>query len=181
MTRDDLPSPDALRALLSYDPETGRLTWRERSIETLTHHGLPLPADLDRWNARYAATDAAQADDGHGYRLVSIAGRLHKAQRVAWALHYGAWPEGNVRFANSDRADIRLANLRVAPRSAPRRADGKRVDNRSGATGVHWRRSKGCWRARINVDGQRMELGEFRRFIDAVRARRDAEQRHRGA
>lgn len=177
MTRNDIPTLEALRALLAYDPATGALAWRPRYRETLATHGLSVAADLDRWNARYAGTDAAHTDDGQGYRTVSIASRSYKAQRIAWAIYHGAWPAGQVRFVGPDRGDLRISNLRVP--APPRSRGGMRVDNRSGKTGVHWRRAKGCWRARITVDGEHMELGEFTRFIDAVRARREAEKRYR--
>lgn len=176
MTRNDIPTPEALRALLAYDPATGALTWRPRDAETLASHGLSVPADLDQWNARCAGTDAAHTDDGQGYRTVSIASRSYKAQRIAWAIHHGAWPAGQVRFVGPDRSDLRISNLRVP--SPPRPRGGMRVDNRSGQTGVHWRRAKSRWRARISVDGERVELGEFARFRDAVLARREAEVRY---
>lgn len=61
----------------------------------------------------------------------------------------------------------------------PRPKGWPRVDNRSGVAGVHWRNTKGAWRARIGVEGGRVELGEFVWFGDAVRARREAEKRFR--
>ena len=149
MTRNDILSPEALRALLAYDPATGALTWRPRDAETLATHGLSVPTDLDKWNARYAGTDAAHTDDGQGYRTVSIASRSYKAQCIAWAIHHDAWPAGQVRFVGPDRSDLRISNLR-AP-APPRPRGGMRVDNRSGQTGVHWRRAKSRWRARISV------------------------------
>lgn len=179
MIRNDLPTPEALRAILSYDAVSGRLSWRARDAETLAKHGLPIPARLDRWNARYAGTEAAQADDGHGYRTLCIGGRLHKAQRVVWAMHHGNWPTGIIRFIGADRYGLRISNLREpAPRPIRRKGD-KLKNNRSGVTGVHWHRSKRNWRARIQVDGKSIALGEYVRFEDAVRARREGELRYR--
>lgn len=178
MTHNDLPSPDALRALLTYDPTTGALVWRPRDAETLIVHGLPVPRDLSLWNDVNAGASAICEDDGRGYLVVRIGGRRYVAQRVAWALYHGSWPSGQVRFVGTDRSDLSLGNLRVPAQVPKRQAGGMQINNRSGATGVHWRRSKGCWRARIAVGGQRVELGEFRRFVDAVRARREAEQRY---
>ncbi|MBE1526826.1 hypothetical protein GGC65_001282 [Sphingopyxis sp. OAS728] len=181
MARTHLPTPEALHTILSYDAVSGRLSWRARDAETLARHGLPIPTNLDRWNARYAGTEAAQADDGHGYRTLSIGGRLHKAQRVVWAMHYGRWPTGIIRFVGADRRDLRISNLR-APVSRPIRRKGDRLkNNRSGVTGVHWHCSKNNWRARIHVDGKCIALGEYVRFEDAVRVRREAELRYRPA
>jgi hypothetical protein len=179
MTCIDLPNPEALLAILAYDPTSGRLSWRSRDAETLAKHDLPVPANLDRWNARYAGTDAAQADDGHGYRTLSIGGRLYKAQRVVWAMHYGRWPTGIIRFVGANRYDLQISNLR-APNPRPIRQKGDKLkNNRSGVTGVHWHRSKRNWRARIQVDGKCISLGEYVHFEDAVRARREAELHYR--
>lgn len=179
MTRNDILSPEALRALLAYDPVTGALVWRPRDAETLASHGLAAPDDLGLWNELHAGATACHGNDGRDYLVVRIGGRRYKAQRVAWAMHHGSWPAGQVRFVGADRSDLSIGNLRVPALTPARQLGSMRINNRSGATGVHWRRSKRLWRARISVDGQRVELGEFARFGDAVRARRNAEQRYR--
>ncbi|MCI9146838.1 MAG: hypothetical protein HFG73_01025 [Hungatella sp.] len=51
-----------------------------------------------------------------------------------------------------------------------------RRNNTSGVPGVDWRPSKGTWRASICFKGKRYYLGSFRRFEDAVEARKHAEQ-----
>lgn len=179
MIRNDALTPEALRTLLAYDPATGALSWRLRDGETLAEHGLPVPDDLALWNARHAGADVALSDDGHGYPMMMLLGRPYRAHRVAWALHHGAWPVGNVRLRRSDRTDVRLDNMRVPPRPRPKGLP--RIDNQSGVAGVHWRRTKSVWRARIGVAGERVELGEFTRFGDAVLARREAEKRYRAS
>lgn len=179
MTFYDIPNPEALRALLAYDPATGALIWRRRDAETLAAHGLDASDDLALWNEHHAGANACHGGDGRGYLVVRIDGRRYKAQRVAWALHHGSWPAGQVRFVGANRSDLSIGNLRVPCLVPTRQRGDMQVNNRSGATGVHWRRSKRRWRARISVDGQRVELGEFARFGDAVRARREAEQRYR--
>ncbi len=51
-----------------------------------------------------------------------------------------------------------------------------RRNNTSGVPGVDWRASKGLWRATICFKGQRRYLGSYRRFEDAVKARKRAEE-----
>lgn len=174
---DDLPSPEALRALIDYCPVSGRLTWRPRDAETLEAHGWPAHGDIGHWNARNAGSAVKLARHCADYRSVRLFGRRYSAPRLAWTLHHGAWPVGNVWLRNRDSTDLRLANLRVPPRPQARRINGLRANNHSGRTGVHWRRSKAVWRAQINVNGERIDLGEYRRFADAVRARKEAEAR----
>lgn len=58
-------------------------------------------------------------------------------------------------------------------RTAPKR----RANNRSGRVGVHWHQRAKRWRARVQVAGERFELGEFVEFPAAVAAREEAERR----
>ena len=50
-----------------------------------------------------------------------------------------------------------------------------RRNNISGVPGVDWRASKNSWRAAICFKGKRYYLGSYRRFEDAVAARKKAE------
>ena len=50
-----------------------------------------------------------------------------------------------------------------------------RKNNTSGVPGVDWRPTKGLWRAAICFKGQRLYLGSYARFEDAVEARKRAE------
>jgi len=55
------------------------------------------------------------------------------------------------------------------------RANTLRRNNTSGVPGVDWMSSKGLWRAAICFKGKRYYLGSYRKFEDAVKARRRAE------
>jgi len=56
------------------------------------------------------------------------------------------------------------------------RANTVRRNNTSGVPGVEWRRPKGMWRATICFKGKRYYLGSYRKFEDAVDARKRAEE-----
>ena len=60
------------------------------------------------------------------------------------------------------------------------RANTKRSNNTSGVTGVVWRWKKRRWEASIMFMGIRHNLGMYERFDDAVKARREAEERYFG-
>ena len=51
-----------------------------------------------------------------------------------------------------------------------------RRNNTSGVPGVDWQASKQLWRAAICFKGRRRYLGSYRRFEDAVKARKRAEE-----
>jgi len=61
------------------------------------------------------------------------------------------------------------------------RANTVRKNNTSGVPGVEWRAHKGMWRAVICFKGKRHFLGHYRRFEDAVEARKQAEEKLFGA
>lgn len=56
------------------------------------------------------------------------------------------------------------------------RAKTVRRNNTSGVPGVEWTPSKGLWRATICFKGKRHYLGGYKRFEDAVQARKRAEE-----
>ena len=51
-----------------------------------------------------------------------------------------------------------------------------RSNNTSGVPGVDWMAKKGLWRATICFKGKRRYLGGYKRFEDAVQARKRAEE-----
>ena len=56
-----------------------------------------------------------------------------------------------------------------------------RRNNTSGVPGVDWQKSKQLWRASICFKGKRHYLGSYRRFEDAVKARKTAEEKMHGS
>ena len=56
------------------------------------------------------------------------------------------------------------------------RASTKRCNNTSGVPGVDWMSSKNAWRAAICFKGKRHYLGCYKRFEDAVKTRKRAEE-----
>lgn len=172
-----LPTPEELRQLLDYDPETGSLTWRPREPKMFKPAIRPAERRAANWNARKAGKHALNADNGDGYFVGRVWGGVHRAHRVIWAMHYGEWPTGDVDHINGNRKDNRIANLRAATKGENARNAAKRRDNTSGICGVCWHRHSGKWIARIKADGKSVFLGRFANLEDAVRARKMAEAR----
>lgn len=152
-----LPTPDVLRNLLRYDPETGGLIWLPRNNSA-------------NFNSKHANRLAFTAVNSRGYRVGRIGGVSLTAHRTAWALFFGTWPEGQIDHVNGDRLDNRIDNLRAAtPRenSANKR---KKPGASSKFVGVTRRTDTGKWDAQIKDFGKRTHLGCFTSEEAAARA-----------
>lgn len=171
-----LPSPDELRKLLDYDPETGVLTWRARTAGMFSNSGNGSEANAAGWNARWAWKPALSAVNNHGYRHGKIFACDHLAHRVAWALHYGEWPAEQIDHINGDRSDNRIANLRQASRTDNARNQKLHSTSQTGFAGVRWNGKAGKWRAEIRASGMSKHLGFFTDFAAACDARKAAER-----
>lgn len=165
MAERQLPSPDVLRKLLAYDPETGAFTWMPRS-------GAPR-----QWNTRYAGTAAFKQLRQDGYLSGCIGDQTILAHRVAWAIYHGEWPE-QIDHINGDKADNRIANLRSVPNDENRRNMSRPKNNKSGHIGVNWCASRQAWEVSIGIDGKQVQLGRFKQKDAAVAARKEAEAVH---
>lgn len=158
---------EELRTLLTYDPETGVLTWRARAREWFATKRA-----YSTWNARYAGRAALTADNGIGYRVGSIANTQYLAHRVAWALHHGEWPNV-IDHVNGDTKDNRICNLRNTDNRGNSRNLRVSVRNTSGIMGIS-RHQNGKWVAQLKAPGRGQYLGIFKNKSDAVSVREAA-------
>jgi hypothetical protein len=142
-----LPSITDLQSRLDYDPATGLLTWRNRTVTHPAHIG---------WNTRFEGKVAGTVQNC-GYLMLKTSAGMMLAHRVAWAIHYGEWPDGELDHRDNDKHNNRIDNLRIADRcnqmwNRPGR-------NRLGYKGVSLDGSR--YRAKIVVKGDLIELGRF--------------------
>jgi HNH endonuclease len=163
--------PKVLQALVRYDPVTGELFWLPRTIDRFD--GKWPERQMNAWNSRCAGKGAAR--QGNGRLSIKIFGETFFAHRVAWAVHYGSWPDGEIDHISGYATDNRLANLRCVTRQENNKNRGMATNNTSGVMGVNWYDRRKCWRAFIKISGKSQHLGHFKNFDDAVAARKLAE------
>ena len=163
--------PATLRKLIDYDPDTGTLTWKRRTAETN-------PNDQGRrmFNTRFSGRPALDANM-NGYRRGRVFGIDYSAHRVAWAIHYGEWPNV-IDHINRVKSDNRILNLRSVTHSENLKNASMRKDNTSGHVGVYWREPGKNWLASIFDGSKVVHLGLFLKKDDAIRARKAAEVKY---
>lgn len=162
---------ERLRALLSYDPETGNLTWFNRP-----RTDFPTELAWSCWNGRHAGKVCSYIGS-RGYVVINLGGENFLGHRIAWALHYGRWPVGQVDHINHVRSDNRIENLRVVDRIGNARNATIARNNTSGVTGVSWSPVLGVWVAGIGHKNRWINLGRYSSCEEAAIARKAAEAR----
>ena len=81
---------------------------------------------------------------------------------------------------NENKTDNRKANLAIVTHSKNLMNLSRRVDNKSGVTGVWWDESRQKWQAYICVNQKKIHLGRFADKANAVHARKEAEIKYFG-
>lgn len=90
-----LPAVSDLREIFEYEPETGALRWKKKI----------------NYFIKVGKVAGSRTKTGVN---VGVGGVVVPARRVIWAMHYGEWPNQNVRHKNKDRYDTRIENLYLA-------------------------------------------------------------------
>lgn len=167
---------DRIRAALSYDPETGVLTWKARDPSMFVDGRQTAAHNCAIWNGKFAGKAALSSPDKRGYLTGNLFSKPAKAHRVIWAIVHSEWPD-EVDHINGDPSDNRLSNLRAVSHRENGRNLKLKSNNSTGICGV-WCRPSGRWAATITVAGRSKTIGTFDTVEQAVSARRKAERDH---
>lgn len=162
MKRNDY-SVDYMKSRFKYDPATGILTFK--------------PIALKAWNSRRAGKPV-RAINHNGYVTVHLSPRRFLAHRIAWAIHYGAFPDGNLDHRDGDRTNNRIDNLRLATAGQNmmnRKSIVRTTDLPRGVTKKGKR-----FTATVRVDGKTVFSCSFRSADEAHQAYLKAVQEHHG-
>lgn len=144
---------DALNELFRYEPETGRLFWRENG------------------SGRKIGR-AAGSTNKKGYKSVKIHGSSYLAHRIIWLMVYGEIRQDlEIDHKDSDPSNNRLDNLRLVT------SQGNQWNRRT-AKGYHWHKSDKKWRAQIKLDMNIIQLGQFATEHEARNAYLEAKAKY---
>ncbi|KOR44999.1 Fis family transcriptional regulator [Xanthomonas oryzae] len=146
--------------LLSYDSETGQLTWKVAKAR------------------RIAVGDVAGCPASGGYLQVRVHGKQYLAHRLAWLLSTGNWPSQHLDHIDGCKTNNKIDNLRECSNAENHQNKGKYKNNTSGVPGVFWDKHAKKWKARIRVQGKLIHLGYFDTLEEAAQARAAAKARY---
>ena len=135
-------TPERLKELFHYDPETGLFTRR-----------------TDRGPCK--AGEIAGYTNSVGYVQLGIDYVDYTAHRLAWLYQHGYMPPEQIDHINGDREDNRIENLRLANNSQNNQNRKLQENNSSGFKGVSLHRQSGRWFAYAQRDGLRVSAGYY--------------------
>lgn len=171
-------TPELLRQLLRYEPETGKLFWLARGEEHFTVSRSSALSQAKVFNSRHLGKPALHHTDKYGYLNGAIYRMPFKAHRVGWAIYHGSWPDGEIDHINGNPSDNRLSNLRDATRTENMKNRAMPLNTQRKYFGVSWSKKRMRWEARIFVDQKYKLLGYFASEDEAVLARKSAEREY---
>ena len=157
------PTQQNLKLLCHYDPITGvfkrirKITWVGNIINS---ESIPNKVTC------------------FGYYQLNIFGRPYAVHRLIFLYVTGRFPERDVDHINGDRTDNRWVNLREVTRRENMMNVGIRSNNTTGVTGVSKRKDTGKYIAYVDIEGQRIRLGNFDTLDAATEARAKASEQH---
>lgn len=140
-----------LRALLTYDSDTGIFKW-----------------DVNLNGAAKRGSIAGTIDT-NGYVSIKIDKKFYRAHRLAWLYVYGVWPEKYIDHINHVTTDNRIANLRECDNSQNQCNQRVQKRSKSGTKGVTWHKATGKWQVQCKLNGKNYHGGTFESLEEAVR------------
>lgn len=133
-------TPETLRLLIHYDPETGIFRWARNR------------------KGGMKAGDVAGCVDDLGYIRMTVNGKRVRGQQLAWFYVHGEWPTMDIDHINGNRQDNRIVNLR----HVSRKLNLQNMKKARGVVGLMGVTPKGeRFAAQITANGQHFYLGRF--------------------
>lgn len=132
--------------------------------------------DYDKISSYYWTSSSTK----RGYAEAKDKNTRHTIQMSRLVMGVGYGDRVQVDHINHNIFDNRKQNLRICTISQNNHNVGLRSTNTSGVTGVSWSKKSNKWCVHIQYDGKDHSLGFYNSFDEAVKVRKDAEQKYFG-
>lgn len=149
---------DIVKELFDYH-EDGYLTWK-----------------VNRGTNKVKGRVAGSFDSYDGYYKVSIGHVKYKLHRVIYLWHNEHLPKEDIDHEDKDPSNNKINNLRPLSKTGNAINQNIYSNNTSGVKGVCADKNK--WKAYIIINKKFINLGRYKNFIDAVKARYKAELKY---
>tara|TARA_R110000782_G_scaffold235628_1_gene321660 strand:+ start:173 stop:640 length:468 start_codon:yes stop_codon:yes gene_type:complete len=146
-----------LKSILEYNKSTGVFLWKKCRNRILG--------------------SVAGTIDNKGYRRIGINKSYKRAHALAWFYVYGEWPKSQLDHINRNRDDNRIDNLRDVTSQQNSRNRTPSI-NKFGVIGLSWCRKSNKFYSRITVDRKTKYVGYYASMLDAICARKSAENKY---
>ena len=163
------------RELLTYNPDTGKLFWKERPLKYFKNQN---PNYAKRWNNRWvgkeALTSINRRKSGQIARLRGgFFGKKYCTHRIVWLIYYGEWPKNEIDHINQDPTDNRIENLRDVTHAENNRNRTLQNNSTTGYIGVSYCTSRLTtkYRADISINNVNKYLGFYDTAEEAAAVR----------
>jgi len=139
----------------------GVLVWNKRPV----HHFKSEPISRT-FNKQFSGKPAgAKRNKGSKqYIYVTIGDSMYSAHQLVWFLYNGKFPKNCIDHINGNSLDNRIENLRDVTQAENNRNIKRSALNKSGCTGVSWRKDSNKWVVKIGVRGKSKSFGSFKDF-----------------
>jgi len=158
------------RELLTYNPDTGKLFWKERPVKYFKNPKIGMKSWNTRWAGKEAFTDINRNKSGQISRLDGkLLNKDYYTHRIAWLIYYGEWPKNQIDHINQDPTDNRIENLRDVTQAENQKNRTLYNNNTTGYLGVS--KHHGKYRARIRINNIDKHLGYYDTAEEAAAVR----------
>ncbi|QXE08542.1 HNH endonuclease [Pseudomonas sp. AN-B15] len=141
---------DQAISALTYNPATGMLTWNSSP------------------NTRIVPGRTAGSKGTNGYIRIKMGGKTYLAHRVAWLIHRGNWPDGQIDHVDGCRQNNAIANLRDSTPSQNQHNQALRKTNKSGVKGVSWNPDSRKWHVQVTLSRKVYNGGHYECLAEAT-------------
>ncbi len=150
-----------LKKSLSYNPENGLFTWVIKKVGVKN-------GESAGYNRKTNEKE---------YCFIRLNYRLYRAHRLVWLYVHGFMPE-YIDHIDGNGLNNKLVNLRPATSQENNQNVKRRIDNKSGITGVFWFKRTKKWMVYIGTGKHRENIGYFKDKFEAICQRKSAEVRN---